>query len=103
MTAIGSSFPLYKCLLDKASEIELTYDEKCQLLLQINRLNQPEQEYIFAVIYIHSKRTGEVFEELPYNAVRSAQNNNDLIFSLNEFPPVLQRMLYNFATMEIDQ
>lgn len=100
-----STFPLYDILIKDAVDVDLTYEQKKEIIEVIPLLDNTEHENLYAVIRFHtlSTKTNEAFN-VPYDGKKISTNmysNNtfDVKFDLDKFPNIMKQMVYNFIQL----
>lgn len=93
-------FPLYENVLKKYDNVneDLNYEQKEEMSLKIKKMDFNDHEILYTIIKIyfieHTKNIDtEMFNKPPYNSKNMASG---IKFYLDDLPPGLQNMLYNF-------
>lgn len=98
---MSATFPLYDNLLRESSETDLLKKEKDDFVKLAKKIDVEGSELFYAVVRCHQLQTesDELFTS-PYN---SKMIKGSLKFELDNFPPVLKRMLYNFLKKHVQK
>lgn len=93
-------FPLYENVLKKYDNVteDLNYEQKEEMAIKIKKMDVNDHEILYTIIKIyfldHNKNiSNELFNKTPYNSKKMASG---LRFYLDDLPPGLQNILYNF-------
>lgn len=93
-------FPLYENVLKKYDNVteDLDYEQKEEMAVKIKKMDANDHEILYTIIKIyfldHNKNVdNETFNKSPYNSKIMASG---LKFYLDDLPPGLQNILYNF-------
>lgn len=92
---MAGSFPLYDNLYREASDTELTKPERDDFFKLVKKIDTDGSELFYAVAkcYQLNHITSPEVLNFPYN---SKLVKGTLKFELDDMPPRLKRMLYNF-------
>jgi hypothetical protein len=100
------SFPLYDILLKDCTsnqliKIDLTIEQKKELISMIALIDEKGHQNIFTIIRIHGLKTnsGEIFD-VPYDGQK---NVHDIKFNLDKLPLIVKHMIYQFVKIHIHE
>lgn len=95
------SFPLYDILIKESHDIDLSLDQKKELMGLIPQLDDKGHQNIFTIIRIHGLKnsSGGIFD-IPYDGQR---NLGDVKFNLEKLPNIVKQMIYRFVKIHIDK
>ena len=95
---IFPDFPLYD-MLKKSELVELTDDEKDNLIEKIKEMDEKKHEIMYTIIkaYYIETHPCETTSDFPYGG---KELKNRLKFNLDDFPSELQCMLNSFYLIE---
>jgi len=96
-----SSFPLYDTLTNSVSSTETESIDKSKLVKWIHALDQDGKNKVYALIRYYDLNHPTIHpasEILPFGGHFV---NNELTFDLNHLPPMLQRILFEFAKLHL--
>lgn len=94
------SFPLYDVIYKDCIDVDLTLEQKRELINKIPSLDNMAHQNIFTIIRIYGlKHNNTNIFELPYDAKK---NNENIKFNLEKLPNIVKQMLYKFVIKTIN-